>query len=214
MNSETSSKAGFDPELDLLRRYEKVIETQVNTLNGIDDKAAFVARLVGILASLLVTVASYVVSTGGIEFSNRFIIVFLIFGLSISAFFLCVTFSIITYLSSRFEYGPSRKFGPFLANYKVREQQYKDVLLRGYSKAIENNKKVVLVNARRFQRSLAFFLVGLIFLFGGGLLVILNGPMYVDVAGLVILILTTKRAYVYIVEEEFLTLDREELLDD
>lgn len=33
----------FDPEEDLLRRYEKMVQTQISTLNEIDDKAAYVA---------------------------------------------------------------------------------------------------------------------------------------------------------------------------
>lgn len=58
----SNSKAtNFDVEFDLLKRYEQMINTQINTLNGIDDKAASIARLVTILVGLLLSGASLIV---------------------------------------------------------------------------------------------------------------------------------------------------------
>lgn len=53
----------FDPEIDLLRRYESMIRIQVETIDGIDEKAAVTAPLTTILVGLVMTAASVLLST-------------------------------------------------------------------------------------------------------------------------------------------------------
>ena len=175
---EQPSTAEFDPEEDLLRRYEQMIQTQVSTLEGIDDKAAYVARLVGVLAGLVVSGSSVAVGTETVTLSRETGLVFVMLGAAVVAFLISLVFAIITYLSSKFEYGPSAEMGEFMANYRVREQQYKDVLLRGYSDAIKQNRRVVVANARRFERCLAAFLAGLLFLFAAGVVLVLRESIW------------------------------------
>ncbi|WP_436902407.1 hypothetical protein [Halovenus halobia] len=163
----------FDAEEDLLRRYEQMIQTQISTLNDIDDKAAYVARLVAILTGLILSAASLAASRAEISLNVDTGAVLLLTGSSVSAFFISVVLAILTYLKSEFEYGPTIGMGRYMSRYKVDEQQYKDVLLRSYATAIENNRTVVVANARRFQTSLAALLAGLFLLFGSAALLVL-----------------------------------------
>lgn len=204
----------FDSEIDLLHRYEQMIQTQVETLNGIDDKAAYAARLVGILAGLVLTTVSLIATTEGfsIGVSNGGALV--LAALAIIALFVSLVYAIITYLSSKFEYGPSAGIGDYMSQAQVPEQEYKDVLLRGYSKAIRANRRVVVTNARRFERCLASFASGLLFFFGVGVVLVLPDESWIDIVvvfSFVTIVLVFSR---YIIREEYLTLDRQLPTDD
>lgn len=204
----------FDPEQDLLRRYEKMVQTQISTLNGIDDKAAYVARLVGILAGLVLSATSIAVSSQEVTVSIQTSVVFVLLASSVAALFVSLVYAIITYLSSTFEYGPSAEMGEYMSNYRVDEQQYKDVLLRGYSDAIRQNRQVVVTNARRFERCLAAFLAGLLFLFGAGILFISPASLAAEIG--VTLLFAGSAAWLvrYILREDYLTLDRRGVHDE
>lgn len=95
-----------------------------------------------------------------------------------------------------------------MAEKKVPKQLYKDVLLRGYSDAIKRNRAVVQTNARRFERCLAAFLAGLLFLSAAGVVFVLQAGLLVEGGVLVLFTAGTIRAVLYIVREEYLTLDR------
>lgn len=210
-SSDQPLRLDFDPEQDLLRRYEKMVQTQISTLNGIDDKAAYVARLVGILAGLILSATSLAVRTQEITVSINTSAVFVLLGLSVGALFVSLVYAIITYLSSKFEYGPSAEMGEYMSNYKVKEQQYKDVLLRGYSDAIKQNRRVVVTNARRFERCLAAFLAGLLFLFSAGALLILSTSLTTEIIISLIFVGGAGWLVRYILREEYLTLERREI---
>jgi hypothetical protein len=53
----------LDPKTDLLRRYEQMIQTQISTLNEIDDRAIRVSRLITLLIGIGVSIISLVVGT-------------------------------------------------------------------------------------------------------------------------------------------------------
>lgn len=200
----------FDPEEDLLRRYEQMVQTQISTLNGVDDKAAYVARLVGILAGLVLSAVSFAVGTEEVSVSAETGLFFVLLALSVAALFTSLVYAVITYLSSSFQYGPSPGLGDYMAKFKVTEQDYKDSLLRGYADAIRNNERVVITNARRFQRCLAAFLVGILLLFGSGILFVLPVPFFSQVAVAVGFSGAAVWMVVYILREDYLTLDRQD----
>lgn len=135
----------------------------------------------------------------------------MLLGLSVAGLFVSLIYAIITYLNSKFEYGPSAEMGEYMSNYKVNEQQYKDVLLRGYSDAIRQNRRVVVTNARRFERCLAAFLAGLLFLFGAGVLLILSASVTTEIIVSFIFVGIAGWLVRYILREEYLTLERREL---
>lgn len=204
----------FDPELDLLQRYEQMIQTQVDTLNGIDDKAAFVGRFVGLLASLVLSATSVVVGTQEVQLSLETGGVFSMLGLAVLAFFVSLVYAIITYLSSRFEYGPAAGLGSFMADYHIEEQDYRDMMLRGYSEAIQANRRVIATNSKRFERCLASFLAGVLFLFAAGVLLVLPGILLLHLVvgllfGIAAVILTR-----YILRGDYLTLERRQIDDE
>lgn len=203
-----SSQEAFDPELDLLERYEAMVETQVETLNGIDDKAAYIARLVGILAGLVTSAASILAGTQGVQFTTETGAVFLMLALAVVSFFVSLIYAIITYLSSRFEYGPKATLGEFMADYQIAVQTYKEMMLRGYSEAIRANRRVVVTNAKRFERCLASFLSGVLFLFGSGTLIVLPPSWLIDSVVVVGFSISSLIIVRYIIAEEYLTLER------
>lgn len=181
----TSDGADFIPEVDLLRRYETMIDTQVETINGIDDKAAFTARLVGLLGGLLLTAVSIGVTVDRVTFTSDAGVPIVAALLGSILLVISLMLAIITYLSSRFEYGPSASLGPFIANTSVDSDEYLNAMLTGYSQAIRVNRQVVTANANRFEACLATFLGGLILLLtGGGLLLI---PLHIVVEGGILL---------------------------
>lgn len=203
----------FDAEEDLLRRYEQMVQTQISTLNGIDDKAAHVARLVAILSGLILSAASLIASTRDISITIQTGSAVALVGLSVTAFVVCIIYAVLTYLSSKFEYGPSAEIGKFMSSKKVDNQQYKDVMLRGYANAIQQNKRVVVKNARRFQTSLAALLMGLIFLFGGAAITVLQTSPGVELVVAIVFFVVAVVLGVYVHQERYLTLDRS-LYDD
>lgn len=136
-----------------------------------------------------------------IALSKRTSPVFLSLGVAVSAFLVSFVYAIITYLSSKFEYGPTAEMGEYMTEKKVPAQLYRDVLLRGYSDAIKRNRKVVQTNAKRFERCLAAFLVGLLFLFAAGVVFVLQEGLLVEVGVLVLFTAGTIRAVFYIVRE-------------
>lgn len=203
-----ASQDEFNPEEDLLRRYESMVQTQISTLNGIDDKAAYIARLVGVLAGLVLSAASIAVGTEQISLSTQTTPVFITLGAAVGAFLISLIYAIITYLSSKFEYGPTAEMGEYMSQYKVDEQQYKDVLLRGYVDAIKQNRKVVVTNAQRFEKCLASFLAGLLYLSAAGVVLVLQAPTWIEAIVILAFTALVVRATVYIIREEYLTLER------
>jgi len=199
----------FDSELDLLKRYEQMIETQIETINGIDNKAANTGRLIGVLSGLLLTAASIAVSTSAIEFTEATVGAFLMLGIGVAALFASLVFAIITYLSSKFVYGPPAGLGEYMADYRVDSQEYRDALLRGYSTGISANRRVVDENSKRFKRCLTALLVALLFLFGSGILLVLPENHILDGAVILVFTITALLLARYIVREEYLTLENE-----
>lgn len=202
------SDDSFDPEVDLLQRYEQMIQTQVDTLNGIDDKAAQVARLIGVLIGLLLSAVSIILGTDITVNGNR-IILFIMFTLAAGAYVVSMLYAIITYLSSKFEYGPSSGLGSFMAQYGVDEQDYRDALLAGYSSAIKNNRRVVIANSKRFEKCLASLIGGVMFTVGGVGVVIVGAVKYAQIGVAGVSIVIGVGLMVYILREEYLTLERE-----
>lgn len=204
-----SGKGGddFDPERDLLRRYEDMIETQIETINGIDDKAAYTARLIGILGGLILTAISFAVTSDSVEVSEATAAAIFLSGLGILTLFMSLIFAIMTYLSSKFVYGPPTGLGRYLADYKVDPQEYRNAMLRGYSKGIDANREVVDDNSRRFKRSLASLMSALILLFGSGSLFVLPSILVLDVAIVILIIAVAAIVGRYILREDYLTLE-------
>lgn len=204
----------FDPELDLLQRYDEMIQTQVEMLNGIDDKAAYVARLVSILTGLVLSAASVVASIEGHELTVETGPELFLLGVCVLSFFASLVYAIVTYLSSRFEYGPKSGLGEFMADYHVKNQDYKDMMLRGYSEAIQANRRVVVTNSRRFEKCLAGLLAGVFFLLGAGVVTVLPEHFPLEAGTTLVFVIAVIVLVRYIVREDYLTIERKHPVDE
>lgn len=210
----TDAAADFDQEFDLLQRYEQMVQTQVDTLNGIDDKAAYTARLVGLLSGIILSTVSIVAGTRNVDISYETGALFGILGFAILAFIVALLYAIVTYLSSRFEYGPTAALGDLMADYHVEQQDYKDMLLRGYSDAIRANRTVVVTNARRFERCLASLVVGVLFTTATGVMIVLPPSIELEVATVLVFASAAVLTVSYILQEVYLTLERERVSNE
>jgi len=197
----------FDPELDLLNRYEQMIATQIEIINGIDDKAAFTGRLIGLLGGLILTAISVVAGTDTIESSGPTAALLALLAIGVLALFVSLVLAIITYLSSKFAYGPTAGLGKFMAEHQVDPQQYRDALLDGYSEAIVDNRRVVQRNARRFKYCLTALLVAVLYLFSAGTLSVISAGREMDtVVGLFVTVVAVVLSW-YVLTEGYLTLE-------
>ncbi|MEZ3116225.1 hypothetical protein RYH80_09905 [Halobaculum sp. MBLA0147] len=204
----TSDPTEFEPEVDLLRRYERMIQTQVETLTSIDQKAARVARLIGLLIGVVLSAVSIVVGSGAEIQTNELLLTAhsAVAGVALSV---ALTQAVITYLSSTFEYGPSSELGSFMSEHRVTQTDYKNHLLRGYSSAVERNHGVVVANARRFQRCLASFLVGIVFTATASVVLVATPNRPVAVSTSVMAVAIAGVLAHYVTREEYLTLGRQ-----
>lgn len=200
------------PKLDALDRYERMINVQIQTIDGIDDKAEYLTRYLAILIALLFTGASFVVDTDFLEGVpvDLPLIISLLIGLI--ALGTSLVFSILTYLSSVFQYGPKRDFAVDLANNDVENKLYAEIMLRTYRDAIYENKRVVQQNSGRFKYALTALLNGVVFLAAAAVMIF--SPLRVSVVILIATILITGFLTWYILTDQYLTLEREELLDE
>lgn len=196
----------FDPKTDLLRQYEQMIQTQITTLNEIDDRALRVSRLITLLIGIGVSTISLAVGT---ELSVPSSTLFLTYSAAASLAFLSSFLqAAVTYLSSSFEYGPSSRLGQIISEGEVAEPEYKKFLLKGYSSAIRKNHKVVVRNARRFQRSLGLLFVGTILATVAGVVATVGPNPAVTAISLVFSPVISYSAYWYVTEEKYLTIRR------
>lgn len=203
-----------DPERDMLRRYEQMVQTQVDTLNGIDDKAAYTARLIALLIGIFFTGTSILITADQLALSTETGSALLTAALALIALVVSMTYAIFTYLSSRFEYGPSPAAGLTLAEKDIPADRYKTMMLRTYSEILTANYAVVLSNIERFEVSLAGLMVGILFLSATGVLLVLPGGLVVD--GFVVLVsaAVSYRVAKYILEQEYIALDRQPVAND
>ena len=192
----------------MLRRYESMVRIQVETLDGIDDKAAYTARLVALLVGVVLTGVSIVISSDILALSTETGAAFLTIALAVVAFTTSMIFAIFTYLSSRFEYGPSPDAGRTLAKKNISEDRYKEMMLRTYADVLESNYSVVVDNNERFETSLTALLVGILFLFATGVLLALPGGVLADALILLVFAGLSIRISLFILDQEYITLDR------
>ncbi len=82
-------------------------------------------------------------------------------------------------------------------------------MLQGYSDAIRDNRKVVIANSKQFERCLTSLVIGVLYLLGGAVLVIL--PNHIYISGIVTLRISGAALLIgkYILREENLALERE-----
>lgn len=186
-----------------------MVDIQVQTLNEIDEKAAKTARLIAVLLGLTLTGASLVPQLTPLSFDTSSGVLVASLGIGLGSLLLSLGFAVVTYLSSRFLYGPTEYLGWFLSEYSVPRPAYRHQLLGGYHTAIQANKYVVRVNSRRFRNSLTALLVGLLYLSLGTVHAVLDPQPVVAYASLAASTAAAVLVAVYLVREEYLAIGYE-----
>lgn len=199
-------------KLDALDRYERMIDVQIQTLNDIDNKAEYLTRYLAILIALLFTGVSFVLDIGVADGFVSELPLFATLVLGLLALTVSVVFSIITYLSSVFQYGPRREFAEDIADHDIGEKLYAEIMLRTYSDAIYQNKRVVRQNSARFKYALTGLLNGVLFLGAAALLLFApDGLAWVVLVGVIAIAVVLSW---YILTDQYLTLEREQLANE
>jgi hypothetical protein len=153
-----------NPYLDAANRLERVIDIQIETLNGIDDKAEHVTRLIGTVLTLALAVLTLIARFNGEEGIEPIpITVSLPFAAGVILLLAAMAAAILTYVKSRFQIGIGAKSAQVLLGRKrIESDRHLTGLIAIYSTIIPYNKRVVEANATRFVWSLYLLLVGII----------------------------------------------------
>lgn len=151
----------FQPEVDALDRFERVIDVQIATLRTIDEKAATVMQLVGVLLGVILTGVTLVWRTVGFDLGTQPVGSLVAFVLGVSLLLLALFVGIGSYLANRYYYGLHRNVHMLLREYRTTSPQYVELIQGSYSIAIDRNKRIVRSNVRRFEWSLSFLLAGI-----------------------------------------------------
>lgn len=204
--------ADSSPKIEAVERFERMIDVQIETLHGIDDKAEYLTRFVGVLLGVVLTGLSLIPKFDGVSLTvESFPMLVSGFG-SVLALLCTLGFSIVTYLGSEFKYGVRSDVAEYFADTDVTEDEYAELLLRGYADTIPKNETVVRVNSRRFRNALASLLAGLGYLSLATFFLVIELPTYGKYLALFVATFALGRILTYVLSEEYLTLDRE--LDD
>lgn len=162
----SGSSADVAPLVDASDRLERVIERQVMTINGIDDKAAHVTRLIGILIGLVFGVLSLVINGDQGSLPRPDLPVQLALMLGMTGLLAAMGAAIVTYLSSKFRSGLHYDVGYYLSQpdpHLMFDGHLRRVL-GSYAEIIEQNTQVIETNSKRFQRTFRLLLLGVLFL--------------------------------------------------
>lgn len=151
----------WSPKQDAIDRFERMVDVQVQTLNDIDTKAAELMRLLAVLLGVVLTGVSLIPEFKALTLTvdSAPLVVSAVVG--VGGLLLSLGFAIITYLSSRFDYGVSPGVAEYVANNEVTGEEYAGIMLRGYADIIPDNRDVVRANSRRFRNALTALLVAL-----------------------------------------------------
>lgn len=196
-----------DPYLDAADRLERAIETQISIINGIDDKAEHVTRLVGILIGLVFSVLSLVANLDAVVIGTTSIPVEVAFVFGILSLLFAMGAAIVTYLSSRFRIGLDYSVGYYLSESDEADfQTHIQRVLGSYGEIIEENKKVIESNSARFRGTLSFLLIGVLFLSAAGILYLGQLSTREAWAGFTVTVLLAAGGAWYILTGKYLTL--------
>lgn len=200
--------ADSSPKANAVDRFERMIDVQIETLNSIDDKAEYLTRFVAILLGVVLTGLSLVPKFDGVTLTtNSFPMLVSVF-VGVIALLSTLGFSIITYLSSKFKYGVSPSVAKYFADTDITEEEYTELLLRGYADILSQNRDVVRVNSRRFRNALASLLAGLGCFSQATFFLVVKIPVFTKYLALFGGFAVLGYVIKYVLDEEYLTLDR------
>lgn len=200
--------SNLEPRADAIERYWRTIETQIAFLEQIDVKAQRIIRYTALLVGIVLTAVSFVSRTGGIVAADVSLVSKLTFVLGIGSLLAAIGLATYTSLNSAMRYGLGQNFGHRVADGTIRSPDYERIVVNAYASVVGQNRKVVNVNARRFQRSLIALLVGLVYVSSSGLMVVLSVSQPSEGALLMVVSAIATWIVRHIHEEQYLVLER------
>lgn len=163
MADRSDADDGAASRADAVDRLERVIDTQIDTVDDFDQKAAYVTRFVGVVLGLVLTAVSLASRFGGGDPATQLPAVAAVAG-GVVGLVAAVAGAIVTYLSSRVVVGLHPHAARAIADGEYGGDEYNTLLLRAYADAVERNRQVLSANARRFRWTLVALLVGIAYL--------------------------------------------------
>jgi len=209
---------GFDDEDDLDQietlvdtadRLERSLDHQIETIDGIDNKAEHVTRLLGILIGAILSIVAVAIRVNDGAIDSPALPLFLLFVFGLVLLLVSMLFSIVTYLSSRFKIGLNYSAGKLLSQseYDIDQEKHYRRVVGTYAYNLEQNKTVIETNSKRFRTSLLSLFIGILFLSFAGMSFVMSldrGMMWLSL--LLAIILSVGFSW-YILTGEYLTLE-------
>lgn len=148
-----------ETRFDLVDRFERNVDLQASLLGEIDEKAGYVARLVALVLGVVVSALSIGVrlGTGPPEATIPTLVAF---GLGIAGLVVSMSGALVTYLSSKIKLGVHPASAIALEEPSIDRTTYSRLVMNSYANTLEKNRRVLDVNARRLQFTLASLVVG------------------------------------------------------
>lgn len=200
------------PEFDAIDRYERMIDVQIDVLDGINDRAKHLARLVGVLLGIVLTALSLLPEFESVGVRGTSTMAAL--AVAVGGLLSSLVFAAVTYLGSNFEYGASPVVARYFAATDLSGDEYASVMLNAYAEVIPRNERVVAANARRFRNGLASLFVGLSALSVAVLLVVAGPELWFERAVVLVTVVGTGALLWYVLGEEYLTLQNKRTAND
>jgi hypothetical protein len=204
----------MNERVDSLNRFERTLDVQIDLINEIDNKASNVVRYTVILIGAIFTGVSVIPRSGVVSLDDIGSLPRFLFFIGVISLIIAVCSSIITYLSNVQYYGPDPAYGQNVADKDISSPEYEEVLLSGYSDAVEANRQVIDTNARRFRWSLASLFFGIVYSALAGGIVAVNTVPWGEVVIVGIVTMIAIPSLYMIITEEFLVLERKTKNDE
>jgi hypothetical protein len=198
----------MDERIDSLDRFERTLDIQIDLINEIDDKASNIVRYTVVLIGAIFAGLSVIPQSGVVSLGDVGPLPTILFFIGFISLVVAICSSIITYLSSVQHYGPDPAYGRNVANRDITSPDYEAVLLNGYADAVEANRRVIDINARRFRWSLGALFAGIVYAALAGGIVAINTASWVELVIAAIVTMITIPILYKIYKEEFLVLER------
>jgi hypothetical protein len=159
------------PWLDGLDRFEREVDTQVRTIERIEDKAQQTARIVAVLLGFIATAVPIALRFSPPELEPTPSGLLLLLGVSgLVGITGGLVGAIVAYLSSQTELALGPQAADHLATRSVPPSAYKVLVLGAFASTLETNQEVIQRNLYRFQLALSSLVFGIISLVGAAFL--------------------------------------------
>lgn len=195
---------------DLADRYQEMLDSQLEAISNFDTKAWRAARLNGILLGVFITAVSLFPGRLSIQLTVEsapilFALVAGLFALATS-----LIFASICILSTFAGFGLSVNLADKLNDGSLDPDAYAGIVIKSYSKNIEENIKVMNAKGQRLRISLTSLVIGLVALATGASFFIIQFILWQQIVILVLVALILVGLSYYLLTMGYSVLDDED----